>query len=190
MTQPLVRDSASRYFICMNRIVRGVCLTVFVALPLLACSRGHSLPPTSAAGEALPNLQLVTDIPIPPSANLDTDRSLILSDRDRWTGRVVLKQSQTMPEMTAFYQQNMASFGWQPVMSVSSEISVMTYTRGDRAATVQIEKGTVYGSTVLVTVAPRQADSGATSMGYEPPSPRSAAPERIRAEPLSAPARR
>ncbi|MGE5503730.1 MAG: hypothetical protein ACM31L_04840 [Actinomycetota bacterium] len=176
----------------MNPLVRGVVLSVVLALPLIGCSRGTNVPSTSAAGEALPNLQLVTDIPIPPNSTMDNDRSLILSDRDRWTGRVVLKQSQSPSEITAFYQQQMPNFGWQAVMSVASEISVMTYTRGDRAATVQVERGTVYGSTVLVTVAPRQSDSGAgaTSVGYEPPSPRSAQPERIRSEPLSSPSRR
>ena len=38
-----------------------------------------------------------------------------------------------------------------------ADISVLSFTRGDRAATVQIEKRTLGGSTTTITVAPRQS---------------------------------
>lgn len=66
-------------------------------------------------------------------------------------------------ESTAFYQQQMPAFGWEPVMSAASDVSVLTYTRGDRAATVQIERSNVWGSTALVAVGPRQSYGTATS---------------------------
>ena len=56
----------------------------------------------------------------------------------------------------AFYRREMPTFKWAPVMSVQSEISVLTFTREDRAATVQIEGRTISGSIVIVTIAPRQ----------------------------------
>ena len=177
----------------MSSVLRLV-LPVTAALVLAACSRGTQLPPASAAsasGDQPANFQLVTDIPIPTGATMDTDRSLILSDRDRWTGRVVMTLSNSAAEVTAFYQQQMPNFGWQPMMSVTAETSVLTYLRGDRAATVQVERRTVYGSVVSVTVAPKQSDAtGSSSYGssYDSaPAPRSAPSGGIRSEPLAAP---
>lgn len=128
------------------------------ALLLAGCGSSMKLPATSVANDGAPaEFSLVTDIPIPGGAEMDADRSLILSDRDRWTGRVVMKLWKSPAEATAFYQAQMPGFGWEPVMSVTSDISVLSYIRGDRAATVQVEKASLWGATVLVTVAPRQA---------------------------------
>ena len=124
---------------------------------------------------------------------MDNERSLILSDRDRWTGRVVMTLGNSANEVTAFYQAQMPNFGWQPMMSVTAETSVLTYLRGDRAATVQVERRTVYGTMISVTVAPRQADNtgAASGGGYDSaPAPRAAPSGGIRAEPLAAPSSR
>ncbi|SEH26008.1 hypothetical protein [Magnetospirillum fulvum] len=168
--------------------------TLAVLLPLLAqagCTRSSS-PENNGAAPGSP--QLVTDIPLPSGAGIDQDRSLILSDRDRWTGRVVMVLTNSANDMTNFYQTQMPGFGWQPLMSITSETSILTYLRGDRAATVQIERRSVLGSIVTITVAPRQADgaSGASggSSDYTAPAPRSAPAERIRSEPLPAPSAR
>jgi hypothetical protein len=179
----------------MNGSSIRIALCLAAILGMAGCSRGTDLPAASSAaqGDQPVNFQLVTDIPIPSGATMDNDRSLILSDRDRWTGRVVMKLFNSANEVTAFYQQQMPNFGWQPMMSVISETSVMTYVRGDRAATVQVERRTVYGTLVSVTVAPKQSEgNGITSSGgtYDPaPVPRSTPSGSIRSEPLSPPRR-
>jgi hypothetical protein len=125
-----------------------------------ACTGGNmDLPATSRAssGVSQPEFQPVTDIPIPTDASMDTERSLILSSRDQWTGRVVMKLGDSPSKAFAFYQREMPAFRWVPVMSVQSEISVLTFTREGRAATVQVQGRTVGGSMVIVTIAPRQA---------------------------------
>lgn len=164
------------------------CAAVALAATLLAgCGSSTSLPP-SQGGDQPVDFTLLTDIPILSGATMDNERSLILGDRDRWTGRVVMKVWKSAIESTAFYQQQMPAFGWEPVMAVTSGISVMSYTRGDRAATVHVEGGSVWGSTVAVTVAPRHAAIGGGA-AYQPtggydPAPRSAPVERVRSEPL------
>ncbi|NKB55412.1 MAG: hypothetical protein GKS00_03655 [Alphaproteobacteria bacterium] len=104
----------------------------------------------------------VTDIPIPEDATLDNERSLILSSRDQWTGRIVMKVGQSPSKAFAFYQREMPAFRWTPIMSVQSEISVLTFTREDRAATVQVQSRTISGAIVIVTIAPRQVGQPAT----------------------------
>ncbi len=54
-------------------------------------------------------------------------------------------------------------------MSVQAEVSVLSFTRGDRAATVQIE-GRTLGGSVSVTVAPANR-SGTWYRSFDTPRP-------------------
>jgi hypothetical protein len=141
-------------------------LAVAAAFLLAACTQGAKLQPTQSSsdkGDSVveQNFSLLTDIPIPPDSSLDTDRSLILGDLDRWTGRIVLIVGLDATPTFALYQTQMPNFGWEPIMSVQADISVLSFTRGERAATVQIESRTLGGSTTTITVAPRQSGGGA-----------------------------
>jgi hypothetical protein len=138
-------------------------LSLATALVLTACTQGAKLQPTSPADQTQieKSFSLLTDIPIPQNATLDVERSLILGDLDRWTGRIILNVGQNAPQTFALYQGQMTNFGWEPIMSVQAEVSVLSFTRGQRAATVQIENRTLGGSTVSVTVAPRQSGGSA-----------------------------
>ena len=173
------------------RTLRAVLLGLSV-VAVAGCGNRTSLPQTQAGDpQQQPDFSLLTDIPIPAGATMDNERSLILGDKDRWTGRVVLKLWKSAPDANVFYQSQMPAFGWEPIMAATSGISVMAYVRGDRAATVQIESSTMWGSTVSVIVGHRAASQPAASGGgygggYD--QPRAAPQERIRSEPL--PARR
>ncbi|MGE5516436.1 MAG: hypothetical protein ACM31D_11520 [Bacteroidota bacterium] len=165
------------------------------ALLLAGCGSRTSLPHTQAGDpQQQVDFTLLTDIPIPSGATMDNERSLILGDKDRWTGRVVMKLWKAAPEANQFYQAQMPAFGWEPIMAVTSGVSVMAYVRGDRAATVQIESSAMWGSTVSVIVGQRLGTQPAgAGAGYGgsyggTDSPRAAPAEKIRSEPL--PARR
>ncbi|MBX9635083.1 MAG: hypothetical protein K2X44_08895 [Magnetospirillum sp.] len=151
--------------------LRSALLGLSVLL-LAGCGTSTSLPQTQAGDPQKPlDFQLLTDVPIPSGATMDNERSLILGDRDRWTGRVVMKLWKSAPEATNFYQQQMPAFGWEPIMAVTSGISVMSYVRGDRAATVHVES-TMMGSAVSVTVGPRaMGGAGAAGAASSMPGP-------------------
>lgn len=137
--------------------LRPVLLLAFMMV-LTACSQSEALQPTTSAsdGKTARSFALLADIPIPPGAELDIEKSLVLGDLDRWTGRVILNVDESSTRAFALYQAEMPNFGWQPIMSVQAGVSILTFTRGERAATIQIENRTLRGSTVSITVAPRQ----------------------------------
>lgn len=141
----------------INAYWRPVLLLAFMVV-LTACNQSEALQPTTSASdsETTQSFALLTDIPIPPGADLDVEKSLVLGDLDRWTGRVILDVDQSATRAFGLYQTEMPNFGWQPIMSVQAGVSVLTFTRGERAATIQIENNTIRGSTVSITVAPRQ----------------------------------
>jgi hypothetical protein len=172
------------------RILRAALLAVSV-LAVAGCGSKTSLPHTQAGDpQQQPDFTLLTDIPIPSGATMDNDRSLILGDKDRWTGRVVMKLWKAAPEANQFYQAQMPAFGWEPIMAVTSGVSVSAYVRGDRAATVQIESNSMWGSTVSVIVGQRHTAQPAAggSAGYggsaSYDAPKAAPVEKIRSEPL------
>ena len=161
---------------------------VATALALAACA-GNPMPPSSRADA--PGIATdagfgrFTDIPVPKGAEMDADRSLVLGAREAWVGRLVMKVSDRTGAMYDFYARQMPGFGWQPITSVRSEVSVLTFTRGDRVATVQLLSRTLFGSEVRLTVSPR----GEPVPGDVPGAGTSAAPglradERIQATPL------
>lgn len=162
----------------------------FSVVALGGCGSSTSLPQTQAGDpQQQPDFSLLTDIPVPSGATMDNERSLILGDKDRWTGRVVMKLWKSAPDANVFYQAQMPAFGWEPIMAATSGISVMAYVRGDRAATVQIESSTMWGSTVSIIVGHRAGiqptgTQPTGSQGYGAQGNYGAPPERIRSEPL------
>ncbi|MBO89100.1 MAG: hypothetical protein CMP14_06220 [Rickettsiales bacterium] len=132
--------------------------TVVIVL-LGACAQNEPLSATqsnSAASLKTEIFRPVSDVPIPKDAALNAERSLILSDRDEWTGRLVMYSSITATEAYAFYKTQMPLFDWTPIMSIQSETSVLTFSRTERAATIQIERRALGGSSITVTVARAQ----------------------------------
>ena len=136
--------------------------TLFIAAAawsLAACQSGPELAPSSAPpaaeGEANAAFQPITDIPIPAGARLDDERSLVLGGPDNWTGRLVFRIGESSADTFARYHQEMPRFGWRLITSVQAESSVLTFSRGDRIATIQIEGRTLSGSTGAITMSPR-----------------------------------
>jgi hypothetical protein len=100
------------------------------------------------------NLAQFSDIPIPANASMNVGRSLILGARDGWIGRLVYTTSHNPQQAFEFYSREMPAFGWQEITRIRSQVNVLSYTRGDRAATIQISSTTLGGTEVDFTISP------------------------------------
>lgn len=151
-----------KYSLNRLRLVPIICALAGLA----ACAQNEPLSPTRSAQSPAGKLEIfrpVSDVPIPKDAKLDAERSLILSGKEDWTGRLVMTTSITSTQSYAFFRSEMLRFDWAPIMSVQSAISVLTFSRGERAATVQVERRALGGSLITVTVARAQESVGATA---------------------------
>lgn len=110
---------------------------------------------TPAGQDAGPSLAQFSDIPIPSGASMNVARSLILGPRDNWIGRLVFTTSDGPQQTFEFYSRQMPGFGWHEITRVRAEVSVLSYTRSGRAATIQISGTTLGGSQVNFTVSPQ-----------------------------------
>ena len=156
---------------------------VFVVLAALAgCSHGV---PSSTSGDAgaaasAPSFTQFTDIPVPDGARMDADRTLMLGQGDSWVGRLVINvRWASGPDLFDFYKAQMPAFKWQEISSVRAAISVMTWQRGDRIATVQIEETTLgLGAEVILTMGPVNGGpaNGTNPAASNQPPPANSAP--------------
>lgn len=102
-------------------------------------------PPTQIAGVALPD-----------GYSLDSNRTIILGEGDRWIGRLSYSVNSSADQMFDFIRREMANYAWTEVAVIRAEASQLTFLSqgGDRVASVLITRSTLYGSKVDMTVAP------------------------------------
>jgi hypothetical protein len=141
-------------------------LFALAVLSLSGCSWFSSsspIAPSSRAGEGatMDKQQAAefTDIPIPAGARMDLDRTLVLGPRDNWIGRLVYTSAANPNDLFEFYARELPRFGWAGITAVRAGTSVLSFTRGERVATVQISRTTLGGSEVLITISPRTGSS-------------------------------
>lgn len=112
-------------------------------------------------------------IPTPAGSKLVVDRTLALGSGDSWIGQLVINTTYSTFAIFNFLRQRMPEFGWSEVTSVRAQVSVLTYSRHGRVASIQIQSRTVNGSEILVTVSPAE---GPGSSGAPAPAPAPARP--------------
>jgi hypothetical protein len=147
----------------LRRFTTG--LSISAALALGACSsmpESSSSSTSTAKPAAVPAYQPVTDVPIPAGSKINTEKSLILGQGDKWVGRMAQVVDKPSTQTYTYYEEQMPKFGWEQVSAVQGKNSIMTFTRGDRAATIEIVSSTFSGSEVSITVSPRNAGGAAT----------------------------
>ena len=152
----------------------AVLAALVAALGTAGCAQ-NQLSPSSRAATSSQAQEMgftrFTDIPIPKGADMDLDHTLVLGSREEWVGRLVMTVSDSAGQMYDFYVRQMPGFGWQPITSVRGPTSVLTFTRGDRVATVQLTSRTLFGSEVWFTVSPRGQAAPEMGVGRGPGGP-------------------
>lgn len=142
----------------MHRL--GAFCAIALSISVAGCTSGNnpvSTTGTSAgpAGRTAQGFAQFPDIAVPGGAKMDVERSLVLGARDNWIGRLSMDTSGNSSQSYDFFIREMPKFGWQEITTVRSEVSVLTYSRTGRVATIQIRNKTLGGSAIDITVSPR-----------------------------------
>lgn len=121
----------------------------------------------AGAGAAMPEkaFNRFPDIPVPSGAKMDVKRTLVFGGGEGWFGQVGLDTSHDSDSMFDFYKQELPGFGWQEITSVRAMVSVLTYERQGRVLSIQLEKATISGAKVTLTVSPRSGAAPAMGGG-------------------------
>lgn len=143
----------------MLKILSAPTAAVLAALVAASACTGQ-VGVTPATGASEPSQTRVSfarfpDLPMPSEAEINLDRTLVFGGDDTWIGRLVINASGDANDMFDFFKQKLGGYGWQEITSVRAAVSVLTYTRQERVATIQIQGRTLRGSEVTIMVSPR-----------------------------------
>ena len=148
----------------MQRIsgaLRGglLALSAFCALGLAGCASPGSSPSVGVGpdGKVQNPVQLLGQLPLPPGSIIRADQSLIIGAGDNWVGRVVLDVGRDFDAAYRFFLETYPAQGWTVVSAVRGKNSFMVMTRQERTATFEMVDGGMMGSSVSLTMAPRNA---------------------------------
>lgn len=148
----------------MQRISGGLwgallALSAFCALGLAGCASPGSSPSVGVGpdGKVQNPVQLLGQLPLPPGSIIRADQSLIIGAGDNWVGRVVLDVGRDFDTAYRFFLETYPTQGWTVVSAVRGKNSFMVMTRQERTATFEMLDGGMMGSSVSLTMAPRNA---------------------------------
>lgn len=132
------------------------------AFLMLACgSIGTAAMGTDSTVTEATTKQLSGDVPLPPGAVIKQQDTLIMGTGTSWTGRINLTISGEPQVVFTYFRDSLPGAGWSMTSSSFSKFSLLTFTKGERVANVQMQSTGFGGNEVLITVSPatRQANS-------------------------------
>ncbi len=143
----------------LHRVYGALLVAVGLVAGLAACANTGSA--TSVAvgpdGKVQNPVQLLGQLPLPPGAAIRAEQSLIIGAGDNWVGRVVLDVGRDFDAAYRFFLETYPAQGWTVVSAVRGKNSFMVMTRQERTATFEMVDGGMMGSSVSLTMAPRNA---------------------------------
>ncbi|MES2400455.1 MAG: hypothetical protein V4573_10770 [Pseudomonadota bacterium] len=132
-----------------------IALTLSITLALFGCSNMGSGPISSdsTVTEATAK-QLSGDVPLPPGSVIRQQDTLVMGVGNNWTGRINLTVSGDPQQVFTYFRDSMPGAGWTMTSSSFSKLSLLTFTKGERTANVQMQSTSFGGNEVLITVSP------------------------------------
>jgi len=87
---------------------------------------------------------------------VDDASTLVVGTDTRWVGRVVLRT--TLPRVETYNHlcRTLNGSGWNLITALQGKTSGLTFSRGERVATVMIEGSALSGTLVTILVTPRE----------------------------------
>lgn len=141
-------------------------LAAATALALLGCtSMGNVQMGTDSTVTEATAKQLAGDVPLPAGSVIKQQDSLVMGSGNTWMGRLNVTVSGEPQTVFAWFRDSLPGAGWTLTSSSFSKLSLLTFTKAERMATVQMQAGSFGANEVLITVTPavRPAAAGAAS---------------------------
>lgn len=83
--------------------------------------------------------QLTGDVPLPPGAVIKQQETLVMGSGNTWMGRLGLSVSGDPQSVFAYFCDGLPASGWTLTSSSFSKLSLLTFTKAERVATVQMQ---------------------------------------------------
>lgn len=130
-------------------------LVLSTAFLALACSSMGNAPiANDNTVSGVTAKQLAGDVPLPQDTVIKQQDTLVMGSGSTWMGRLSLSVAGEPQSVFAWFRDSLPGAGWTLTSSSFSKLSLLTFTKADRMATVQMQGGNFGGNEVLITVTP------------------------------------
>jgi hypothetical protein len=125
---------------------------------------------TDTGPDVPPDVLRIPQFPVPPNSTVVLGDTVIIGDDEDWSGQVFLTAPYTVLQITQFYRAEMPKVGWVETAIVRSRRTSISYTRGNRVATLRLapQRDDSKGTEIDLVISPIQAPAG---RGQRPPQP-------------------
>ena len=136
-------------------ITNKLLMVLLTILSIAGCANmsGTAVGNDSTVTEATAK-QLSGDVTLPPGAVIRQQDTLVMSAANTWMGRISLSVAGDPQAVFAYFRDSLPTTGWTLTSSSFSKNSLLTFTKAERVATVQMQGTNFGGNDVLITVAP------------------------------------
>lgn len=146
-------------------------LLIAASLLVAGCTNTTELTPTksTASENGAKKKRMASqfnDMPIPEGANMNVEKTVVVGS-EIWFGQLSLDTNHSANSMFDFYERELDSYGWRKLTSVRASTSILSYERQARMLTIAIQPGRILGSTITITVSPKEK-SAAPSQAPSP----------------------
>ncbi len=103
-----------------------------------------------------PDVLKVPQLPVPAQSKVVLADTVIIGDDEDWSGQVFLEAPYTVIQITQFYRAEMPKNGWIETGIVRSRRTSISYTRGNRVATLRLtpKRDDSKGTEIDLVIAP------------------------------------
>ena len=129
-------------------------LTLSITLALFGCAAGSGPMSSDSTVTEATAKQLSGDVPLPPGSVIRQQDTLVMGVGNSWTGRINLSVSGEPQAVFTYFRDSMPGAGWTMTSSSFSKLSLLTFSKGERVANVQMQSTNFGGNEVLITVSP------------------------------------
>lgn len=143
-------------------LLKSLCLLCVTSFLLGCASVDISAQGKEASAPTEPSArQLAGDMPLPPGATIRAPDTLVMGSGNRWIGRISLSVPSEPQNVFAFFRDGLPGAGWTLTSSSYSKLSLLTFSKAERVASVQLQASNFGGNEVVITVTPavRPADA-------------------------------
>lgn len=117
----------------ISKFVKASVLCVAV-VALGACASSSM----KVAQQSKPGFANVSDIPLPQSADIDINKSMVMGGGNTWTGHLVYSTKRSQEDVIDFITSGMQHDDWTKVSETRGKESVIIFMKNKRVATVRV----------------------------------------------------
>lgn len=97
-----------------------------------------STSPMKVSQQSKPGFSNIQDVPLPQSANIDMNKSMVMGGGNSWTGHLAYDTKESQAEVVDFINTHMQRDDWTKLSELRGKETVISFMKDKRIATVRV----------------------------------------------------